>query len=301
MHSREVRMRRLLCLVLVLFAVPAFAQYPEVDAAVDAFMAKDLAALGKHLPPGLQKGLADLPAIEKQQLAGELLPAQHFLKEDAIVQRSDSPDALVTIRPRDPEKSRMPTIIITLDKRISDGAECLLQFNVKTTERQVDEFQAWMKFVDSEWRIYELQAPGQRQRVKFDAPDFLAKMRHTDINSNESSAVSSMRAYNTAAVTYASTYPDIGFPQTAEDMKPPTGDQIDEHHAGLLDNTLTTPPFQKNGYRFAFKGDKENYKVIARPIKLGVSGNRSFYSDESGVIRYTDKDEEPTVDDPPLQ
>jgi type IV pilus assembly protein PilA len=301
MHSREVIMRRLACLALLLVAIPAVAQYPEVDAAVDALMAKDLPALAKHLPPELEKGLAGLPTKEQRELSEEMLPLRILGRQGIAVKRSDSPDGIVVVEPTEPNERKIPSSIIKLDKRISDGSECLLRLSFRTGSDDSDQFQVWMKYVDSEWRIYELEEPGGRL-IKLDAPDFLARRRHTDLNSNESSAVGSMRSYNTAAITYTSSYPDIGFPKTAEDLGASRyGTDVDEHHAGLVDNMLSNPPFEKNGYRFTFKGEREKFTLIGRPIKFGVSGNRSFFSNESCVIRFTDEDREATEKDGPLQ
>jgi hypothetical protein len=294
-------MRRLVCLLCLLFAIPTMAQYPEVEAAVDALMAKDLRALGKHLPPELEKGLAGLPANEQRGLSEELLPMRTLRRQGALVKRSDSPEAIVVIEPIDPGARNVPTASVKLDKRISDGSECLLRLSFHSGDDDSDQFQVWMKYVDSEWRIYELEEPGGRGRINFGDPKFLAKKRHTDLNSNESSAVLSMRSYLTAATTYQMSYPDIGFPATAEDLKPAAASDIDAHHSGLVDNILSNPPFEKNGYRFTFKGDKEKFTVIGRPIKFGVSGNRSFFSNESGVIRFTEEDREATEKDRPLQ
>jgi type IV pilus assembly protein PilA len=295
-------MRRLLGLAILLFALPAFAQYPEVDAAVDALMAKDLPAFAKHLPPALEKDVAGLPINEQRELSEELLPSRILNRQGAVVKRSESSEAIVVIEQQDSvAQHASPAITIRLDKRISDGSECLLQLSLHAGDRPPVALHVWMKYVDSEWRIYQLQDTGEERKIDFDAPDLIAKKRHTDINSNEASAIGSMRSYNTAAVTYASTYPDIGFPQTAEDLGQPSGPEEDAHHAGFLDNALTMPPFEKSGYRFSFQGGKENYTVIARPIKFGVSGNRSFFSNETGVIRSTDKDEEPTEHDEPVK
>ncbi len=294
-------MRRLLCLVLLWIAVPAFAQYPEVDAAVDALMAKDLYALGKHLPPGLEKGLADLTANEQRELSEELLPSRTLRRQGMVVRRSDSPEAIVVIEPIDPNRHNEPVTTIKLYKRISDGSECLLRLVIEAGGSGSGQFQVWLRYIDSEWRVYELEDEAGR-KVELDTPDFLAKRRHTELNANEASAIGSIRSYNTAAVTYASSYPDIGCPRTAEDLgESRYGTDVDPHHAGLLDSQLTTAPFEKNGYRFSFQGAEAEYTVIARPIKFGVSGKRSFFSDQSGVIRSTEKDEEPTERDEPLQ
>ena len=44
-------MRPVLCVLLCCLPLAAFAQYPEVDAAVEALIAKDLKTVAGHLPP----------------------------------------------------------------------------------------------------------------------------------------------------------------------------------------------------------------------------------------------------------
>jgi hypothetical protein len=40
---------------------------------------------------------------------------------------------------------------------------------------------------------------------------------------------------------------------------------------------------------------------VGRPATVGQSGQRGFFSDQSGVIRYTTDGSAPTIASPPLQ
>jgi len=57
----------------------------------------------------------------------------------------------------------------------------------------------------------------------------------------------------------------------------------------------------KDGYAFRTTGGADTFTVNARPLDYGSTGTRSFFSDESGVIRYTREDRPATVEDPPLE
>ena len=57
----------------------------------------------------------------------------------------------------------------------------------------------------------------------------------------------------------------------------------------------------KDGYAFSTSGDADTFTVNARPLTYGSTGSRSFFSDESGVIRYTREDRPATVEDSPLE
>jgi type IV pilus assembly protein PilA len=61
----------------------------------------------------------------------------------------------------------------------------------------------------------------------------------------------------------------------------------------------------KSGYAFTWTGDgttpSVGYSILAVPSIVGSSGQRSFFSDQSGVIRYQVTGAAATVADPPLQ
>jgi type IV pilus assembly protein PilA len=101
---------------------------------------------------------------------------------------------------------------------------------------------------------------------------------------NEASAVGSVRTINTSEVAFASACPNLGFTGTLTDFNnagPCPGAQ------GLLDSQLVTGT--KSGYTFALApgagAPVASYTVTATPNNA-TSGTRSFFSDESGVIRY---------------
>lgn len=124
-------------------------------------------------------------------------------------------------------------------------------------------------------------------------------MRHTMANS--ASAVGCMRTINTSEVTYASTYPEVGFAHLAA----LGGVGGSTSGAGLIDEVLAGG--EKSGYRFAIKlgppdakGVITTYAVTARPVEHACD-QRSFFSDQTGIIRQTSQDRAATAQDPPLQ
>jgi len=116
---------------------------------------------------------------------------------------------------------------------------------------------------------------------------------------NEASAVGSLRTINTAEVTYASTYPSYGFTDL-KSLGP--GATILPASAGLLDSVLgctngtTGVACPKSGYNLAITvtvnttgtgAPASTYSSKAYAQTQGTTGLRAFYSDASGVIRYT--------------
>ena len=104
---------------------------------------------------------------------------------------------------------------------------------------------------------------------------------------NEASAVGSIRTINTAAVTYSTTYPDVGYPITLTQLAPAAS--ATSATADLIDSVLAGGT--KSGYTFKMtKGTatastpQTSYDISAAPVSTS-SGTRYFFSDQSGVIR----------------
>jgi type IV pilus assembly protein PilA len=119
------------------------------------------------------------------------------------------------------------------------------------------------------------------------------------IAANEASAVGSVRTINTASNTYSSTYGN-GFPPTlaAVGTGSPPAAQASCNEAQLIDNVLTIGT--KQGYTFTYAMANPNaaspagcaaaggnsFLITAVPQAVGQTGQRSFCSDQSGVIRF---------------
>lgn len=138
---------------------------------------------------------------------------------------------------------------------------------------------------------------------------------------NEASAAGALRTINTANVTYAYTYnnsfaPNLGVLDGQE------AGAAGCDHSGLIDGVLATG--EKNGYTFRYvpladdgtvlnfenrtavpaqgcaQAGAPHYKVTADPVRRGQTGMRSFYTDDSGVIRWSTEGPA-TADSPPLE
>jgi hypothetical protein len=102
------------------------------------------------------------------------------------------------------------------------------------------------------------------------------------IPTNEASAIASVKEINEAEMIYASQHPDLGFTKALAVLGTPG--------AGTIDNSLASG--RKRGYNFSYyPGEKiygaiRSYWLIAVPAQVGTTGERRFYSDESGEIHY---------------
>jgi type IV pilus assembly protein PilA len=108
------------------------------------------------------------------------------------------------------------------------------------------------------------------------------------ISVNESSAVGTVRTISAATVQYSAQCPEWGFPVTVGMMGPGPGDCAG---AGIIDAVVVTNT--KSGYNFAYAPGAANaagaittYTYNADPVNRGITGHRSFFLDQTGVIRY---------------
>jgi type IV pilus assembly protein PilA len=121
---------------------------------------------------------------------------------------------------------------------------------------------------------------------------------------NEASAVGSIRTINTSAVTYSTTYPNDGFPATLAALGGTAGTcTASSTTSCLIDAVLAAGT--KSGYTFAWTSDGNTpsvgYSITGTPVTVGTTGQRMFFSDMSGVIRYSASGTGATVASPPLQ
>ena len=105
---------------------------------------------------------------------------------------------------------------------------------------------------------------------------------------NEASAVGSMRTLNTSAVEYSTAYG--GYPQTLSVLGGSTTTNASSQAAELIDTVLSSGT--KSGYSFTWSSGAQdsnknylNYSIQAQPSTPGTTGQRYFYTDQSGVIR----------------
>lgn len=116
---------------------------------------------------------------------------------------------------------------------------------------------------------------------------------------DEASAAESMHAVLTAASLYYEDYSN-GYPPSMLSMGGPPGALPNCNQAEELEPLLSNLPNQKSGYTFAYKGENGNVNTIpgcaaqgflgflatAVPIRVGVTGARSFCVTEEGGIHF---------------
>jgi len=129
-------------------------------------------------------------------------------------------------------------------------------------------------------------------------PNFL----QSRMAANETATAATMRTFFTSAVAYSSTYQN-GFPPTLATLGPPGGGGSTCQNADLIDNVLASGI--KSGYYYVYVPSLQlpapgstcavagfaAFALNADPGPGGVDrgrvGRKSFFLDESGVIRFS--------------
>jgi type IV pilus assembly protein PilA len=119
---------------------------------------------------------------------------------------------------------------------------------------------------------------------------------------NEASAVGSIRTINTGEINYAASCPAVGFSATLAELN---SGAACAGGKGIIDPVLSAG--KKSGYVFAYAtaaggdGLNDSYTQTGLPATVGTTGQRGFYSDQTGVIRYTLNGSAPGGTSPALQ
>jgi type IV pilus assembly protein PilA len=141
------------------------------------------------------------------------------------------------------------------------------------------------------------------------------------IAANEASAVGSLRTIETAAISYGSEY-ENGFPSSLDVLGGSPGSEATCNRANLIGAPLASG--RKTGYEFTYtpvfpdnsaapvispkaaakgctSGGASGFTVTANPVQRGNTGSRSFFANQTGVIRASDNGESATADSPPIR
>ena len=119
----------------------------------------------------------------------------------------------------------------------------------------------------------------------------IPNLMRSKIQANETAAVGALKALTESALLYSNSYG--GFPHGLSDLGPAAGGTpASSASSDLIDSVLAGGV--KSGYRFTYvagttdpSGNVLAYSVTATPVVPGSSGQRSFFTDQSGTIRST--------------
>jgi hypothetical protein len=287
-------------LSLSLAATAAFAGTPR-QALLELATTRDPAVLVKHLPLVLIQHIDRMSPSSQKEFLERFTVTRHFEEQKIKLVPSDDEQTLFFVGTSDWDSG-----YAFVRREIINGAEAMeeVAFCTKGDSGTCRSSMMFLKLQEGEWRLSEIAGGFGRGGANFEDPNYLAGLDAAPANANESSAVGTLRTYNTSIIAYETSFPEQGVPNSAADLGSRDGQQEPTpDHAMLVDNALACSESLciKSGYSLQYhRVSNDEYFITARPVTYGETGTRSFYTDASGVIRATSENREPTAKDGPI-
>ncbi len=298
-------MRRLILFLLCSSFI--FAQAPQTprQALLEMFRATSADQLDKHIPEVLLAEMAKLPPNVRDMQRRQMMIASMIMAiNPGFLQLFDSGPTLAIID----DKKDNSKVEITVERDDLTGDLDTMEFGIKFTKNGKETPLPFtprvlvdMKLEKGTWRLAKIGGSGS---IQLDDPAVAALIgkelqeqatRAASVTgttstgaaprtTSEFNVVSSLRTLVTAEVTYAASYPDVGFTCRLSDLggslngKPP-----DEHGAQLINPALEAG--MRYGYKFEISGcSAHRYRITASPMQKGV-GHPTYCADESGTVK----------------
>lgn len=122
------------------------------------------------------------------------------------------------------------------------------------------------------------------------------KYNRTQMYMRETAAVKAVQTIHQMQVQYQSQYGR--FANTLTELGPPQSGAAGPAAADLIGRDLSEG--EKQGYRFTLTGGNGGYVINANPVTYNSSGSKSFYSDQTMVIRENSGPEPATATSPEM-
>lgn len=124
----------------------------------------------------------------------------------------------------------------------------------------------------------------------------LPKLAKARMYAEETGAIKAVSVIHTAQTQY---YSQFGrYAATLAELGPPTSGNAGANAADLLEGQIAAGA--KGGYTFNMQATPTGYAITALPKQFGTSGSRTFFSDQSQIIRYRAANEPATASDPEI-
>jgi type IV pilus assembly protein PilA len=119
----------------------------------------------------------------------------------------------------------------------------------------------------------------------------LPKLNNATRFAHETAAIKAIQTIHTVQVQYNSQYGRYATSLT--ELGPPASGAPTATAADLIDSSLAQG--EKSGYKFTMTASQGGYVINASPVTYGSSGTRTFYSDQSMVVRENNGPEPATA------
>jgi len=117
------------------------------------------------------------------------------------------------------------------------------------------------------------------------------RLQKSRMFAQETAAIQVIRTLHTAEVQYSSQFGR--FAASLTELGPPASGGPTASAADIIDSSLASG--RKNGYTFTLTGSATGYQITAVPDAFGVTGSRTFFSDQTMVIHENDGPEPATA------
>ena len=125
----------------------------------------------------------------------------------------------------------------------------------------------------------------------------LPKLNTARRYAQETAALKAIQTIHTAQVQYNSQFGR--FATSLAELGPPTTGTDSITAANLISTDLAAG--EKQGYKFTMTGTPSGYTIIAVPTSFGTTGSRTFYSDQTLVVRQNYGQEPPNAQSPEIK
>ena len=107
------------------------------------------------------------------------------------------------------------------------------------------------------------------------------KYNRTQMYVRETAAINAIKTIHSMEVQYQSQYGR--YATSLAELGPPASGAPGPTSADLIGRDLSEG--EKQGYKFTLTGTNGGYVINANPVTYGTSGSRTFYSDQTMVVR----------------
>lgn len=295
-----------LSILVLLSAVIAWAQASTPEAALEELLTtQDIDVVKSHLPLDIVKLVNAFPRQEKNKIEKALLISKR-LEEEEKIKLEKKPDGSWVLNARENER-----LSIRLQNSFISGTDALLVIQVKegkdtnsnTSSPELKLMIVGMTLQEGDWRLVRF---GEWDGRELQAKDLLRELGSS--TPYQDMAPNILRALNTAFITYCVNYPKARFPGTFDALAGDRKSEATADHAMLLDNSFAGSSITRNGYQFHYTLlDANNekcdgrYRITATPVEFGTTGTKSFFTDQTAIIRFTVENREANENDQPLE
>lgn len=283
---------------------------PE-EALVEMALASKPEAVEKHLPESFREALHQLSPEDRTLAEQKMLVGQYLKVEGDKLVVPDDGSALLVIQSGQSEQRTE----IHVKREINGGSDALLELEIQRSNGGTQSIFIWMRLEADSWRVAQVDMPRFSERVALDQPEFVEQFRNVKRKETDGQIASVINTLLTALGQFATAYPEVGFPEdlgvlgpapeTQSDNDADPNEAVSNEHAGLLTTDMAMNEFSRDGYTFRYEllrnGPNGDFTITARPAERGRIGVPSYFADASGVIRSTEEDRDPTVEDEPVR